>query len=73
MNAPDRPKCRQRMEPGFVVDRGHRSSPATQVWVEGEPRKSFWSGLSLKGRAKHAVRTFRCARCGFLESYATEA
>jgi hypothetical protein len=58
------------MSPGFVVDRGHHSSPSAQVWVEGEPRRSFWSGLHLKGRAKHAVRTFRCERCGYLESYA---
>jgi len=72
MNVPECPRCRQRMVPGFVVDRGHQSWPETQTWVEGEPKKSFWGGLQLKGRTKHAVRSFRCERCGYLESYARD-
>jgi hypothetical protein len=58
------------MEPGFVLDLGHYSSPNEQQWVEGEPAKSFWRGISTKGREKLPVRTFRCDRCGYLESYA---
>jgi hypothetical protein len=57
------------MEPGFVVDRAHHSSYRVQTWFEGQPEKSFWNGLKTKGRRHCEVRTFRCTRCGFLESY----
>ena len=63
-------RCRGPMEPGFVVDRGHHSAPDTQSWVEGQPERTFWRGLKTAGREKHPVRTFRCERCGYLESYA---
>jgi hypothetical protein len=59
------------MEPGFVLDKGHHNSRGEQQWVEGEPERSFWHGLKTKGREQHPVRTFRCERCGYLESYAT--
>jgi len=65
-------RCRGSMEPGFVVDRGHHSSPGTQEWVEGEVERNFWSGIKTKGRTKLAVRTYRCEKCGLLESYALE-
>jgi hypothetical protein len=58
------------MEQGFVMDRGHYSTPNEQQWIEGDPVKSFWHGLQTKGREKLPVRTFRCERCGYLESYA---
>jgi hypothetical protein len=60
------------MEPGFVVDKGHYSMPNEQEWLEGEPVKSFWLGLKTKGRERHPVRTYRCERCGYLESYAIQ-
>jgi hypothetical protein len=43
----------------------------TQSWVEGEVVKSFLFGLKNGGREKRGVRTFRCEKCGYLESYAT--
>lgn len=58
------------MEGGFVADKAHYSMPETQKWVEGAPEHSFWSGLKLKGREIIPVMTYRCERCGFLESYA---
>jgi hypothetical protein len=58
------------MEPGFVVDRGHYSSPDEQQWVEGAPERSFWRGLKTSGRESFKVTSFRCDRCGYLESYA---
>jgi len=70
MKTPDCPRCGHAMKPGFVLDQTHRSVPAQQYWVEGEPVKSFWFGLKTKGREKRAVRTYRCDRCGYLESYA---
>jgi len=65
-------RCRSSMEPGFVVDRGHNQRAATQKWVEGEPERSFWTGLKTKGRESFEVTTFRCERCGWLESYAVD-
>ncbi len=63
-------KCQGTMARGFLLeqDANHRYQPAQ--WVEGEPVKSFWTGLTLKGRTKLPVETWRCGRCGFLESYA---
>jgi hypothetical protein len=58
------------MEPGFVMDRGHANAGSEQEWVEGDLEKSFWLGIRTKGREKFGVRTFRCERCGYLESYA---
>jgi hypothetical protein len=58
------------MEPGFVVDKGHYDSKDTQKWVEGVPERSFWHGLKIKDRESHPVTSYRCTRCGYLESYA---
>ena len=32
----------------------------------------MWTGLKLRGKAK-CDRTYRCRRCGYLESYAEAA
>lgn len=60
------------MEPGFLLDRGHANASQEQQWVQGDVERSFWTGIKTKGREQHAVRTFRCPRCGYLESYAGE-
>jgi hypothetical protein len=58
------------MEPGFVIDQvGHNSSSAPE-WAEGVPERSFWAGLKLTGRERHAIVTYRCSACGYLEAYA---
>lgn len=61
------------MSDGFVLDRGDHNSRNLQKWVEGEPLKSFWLGLRTKGRETYEVTTYRCDRCGYLESYAESA
>jgi hypothetical protein len=60
------------MDSGFVLDKiGHDSSSASAPeWAEGVPERSFWMGLKLAGRERHAVVTYRCSACGYLESYA---
>lgn len=63
------PKCQGAMTEGFVLDNGPSSCSASS-WVEGVPRKSFWNGVKLSGRAQYQIQTWRCGRCGFLESYA---
>ena len=67
------PRCKGAMEHGFIPDTGFESAPGTQRWVAGEPEHRFFTGLKLKGRTVRAVRTYRCTRCGYLESYATTA
>ena len=57
------------MSEGFVIDRGD-GTRKVQKWVEGEPVRSFWLGLDTEGREAFEVATYRCDRCGYLESYA---
>ncbi|WP_066794385.1 hypothetical protein [Sphingomonas soli] len=64
------PKCGSSFTEGFIVDETYGAHGVSN-WVEGQPVKSFWSGIKLP-REKVPVRTFRCNRCGFLESYATD-
>ena len=66
------PKCAGTMERGFTLDQGYGAYTLSE-WVEGEPVKSLWTGIKLKGRTRHKIRTWRCRRCGYLESYAPEA
>jgi hypothetical protein len=40
-------------------------------WTRGEPVKSILFGIWL-GCGVLPTRTFRCAKCGYLESYARE-
>jgi len=61
------------MEAGVILDKGHANSLSTSEWLEGKPEKSFWAGLKTKGRDRLPVRTYRCPKCGYLESYANTA
>lgn len=63
------PHCRGSVSKGFVIDRGD-ATRKVQKWVEGEPVRSFWLGLNTEGRDAYEVTTYRCDRCGYLESYA---
>ena len=69
MNEPTCPKCRTPMEAGFVVDYTY-GAVAQAEWAEGEPQRSIWTGVRLRGRDRHPVATYRCPSCAFLESYA---
>lgn len=57
------------MEPGYIVDEGHGTRTVAK-WIAGEPERSMWTGLKTRGKAKLDVTTYRCRRCGYLESYA---
>lgn len=63
-------RCKTTMESGFILDRGHANSSQEQEWVEGDVVKTFWRGIHTKGRDAYKVVTYRCPRCGYLESYA---
>ena len=64
------PKCQSSMSIGFIADKTDNGSQVAS-WVEGAPVRSRWFGLKLGQKAKLEIQTWRCARCGFLESYAT--
>jgi len=66
------PKCNGVMTTGYVIDRDHGGMRQEQIWVEGEPEPSFWSGLKTSNRDVFKVQAFRCANCNFLEFYTTE-
>jgi hypothetical protein len=61
------PKCQGEMVQGFVADYGEGRIYVSS-WVEGPPVKSLWYGTKV--REKIPIGTFRCAVCGYLESYA---
>ena len=65
------PRSSGSMEPGYVVDVGYGKTAVPQ-WVAGEPVTTMWmgGGLKLRGKDKLDVTTYRCRRCGYLESYA---
>ena len=67
---PECPKCRQPMQPGYLLDGRDSGGRAVSEWVEGAPEKSFWVGLKIGERRVFKVTAFRCDRCGFLETYA---
>ena len=65
------PRCQGSMSEGFIF--GERQGmPTVSSWVEGAPEKGMF-GVKLRKRKRIEVATWRCGRCGFLESYATGA
>ena len=57
------------MERGFIIDEGYGKRTVPR-WVLGEAEVSIWGGLKIRGKDKLDVATYRCRRCGYLESYA---
>ena len=62
------PKCAGEMQEGFMNDRSYASQ-----WIVGKPDKGFFAGAKISSKEKHFIQTFRCAKCGYLESYARES
>jgi hypothetical protein len=56
------------MSEGFSIDKGYGTVDVTS-WQEGKPQKSFWTGIK-QSKDRHEITTWRCDRCGYLESYA---
>jgi hypothetical protein len=59
-------RCKGELVEGFVVDNSHLNQYVSN-WAEGPPNRT-WLG-SLKNEMR-TIRTFRCVKCGFLESFA---
>jgi hypothetical protein len=65
-------KCGGAMEEGFILDHGDYEYKRQQIWVEGAPEPSFWSGIKTSGRMAFNVQAQRCVGCNFLEFYTTD-
>lgn len=65
-------KCGGAMTVGVMVDHSHGGA-YPERWQKGEAIVSKWWGLRQDKKAQLDVETWRCTRCGFLESYATKA
>ena len=65
------PKCSGAMVEGFTFDQSG-GSVFVNTWVEGAPEKSFLHGINIQGKRWFQVSTFRCEKCGYLESYARD-
>ncbi len=61
-------KCGGDMQEGYVPDAG-RSGYDTAIWVAGRPEFGLFGDAKISDKETYAVRTFRCIKCGFLESY----
>lgn len=70
MQSKDCSKCQGKMIEGFVIDANQHGQRTVSKWVEGAPEKSIWLGVKLGNGAQYEIQTWRCGRCGFLESYA---
>ena len=65
------PKCNGKLVEGFIPD----SNPGmvfVNTWVEGPPEKSFIRGTKIEGKRRFYASTYRCEKCGYLESYARD-
>jgi len=60
------------MDQGFTPEQKEHAM-SVNVWVEGVPEKSFWTGIKTRGRKRLKIETWRCGRCCYLESYAPGA
>jgi len=64
-------KCGGPMSKGFILDMDNTGSSQSK-WLEGEPELSFWTGIKYIWETKYLIETYRCEKCGYLESYAKE-
>lgn len=62
-------KCGSDTIQGFIRDVQNAKSLAIE-WIAGSPEPSFWRGVKTSDPQRYYVTTFRCSKCGFLESYA---
>jgi hypothetical protein len=63
------PKCKGTMEAGVVPDRSY-GAIIHASWFEGPAEKGMLGSLKLTGKKSFPITVYRCAACGYLESYA---
>jgi rubredoxin len=70
MSKTECPDCKLQMETGFIHDEVYGGrKPAS--WISGEPEKSIWVGVKLKGKVRKVITSYRCPSCGYVKMYAT--
>jgi len=57
------------MDQGFTPD-SKQNGPRVNEWIEGAPKKAWFGFVKVRGLRALPIETWRCGRCGFLESYA---
>jgi hypothetical protein len=68
-SAPKCPKCDGKMQEGFIVDSAANGFLVSS-WHPEKPQDSFWYATKVDRKKLRAIETFRCEKCGYLESYA---
>lgn len=64
-------RCQTEMESGFVTDRTYGGITVPN-WIAGLPESSFLEGLKTIGKERYTISTYRCPKCGYIESYARD-
>jgi hypothetical protein len=68
------PKCSGgRMTQGFVLDLGDGNAKKVANWIEGPVEKGWFGVAKTRDRRRLEIESYRCERCGYLESYAPTA
>lgn len=62
--------CGGRMAEGFVADDTYGGTFDFGRWFAGTPARRWTGGLKVRKKDGLEVATFRCERCGVLQSYA---
>ena len=67
--APECRDCRVAMEAGLMLDRTPVRAEQP-MWIKGTADKGIFGLWKIKDRERLPVVTFRCPKCGRLESFA---
>jgi hypothetical protein len=65
----DCPKCHGVMTSGTAYVLDSNGSRVPIKWVDGQPKKSLWMGLSLRGMTPKDIVARRCGKCGHIELF----
>jgi hypothetical protein len=61
------------MEVGFIFDHAFGKSYAQLGWGKGQPSRSLGGGVaSVSGLDPYPITSYRCKKCGLLESYVAQ-
>ena len=64
------PKCKSTMESGFRTNTGFGAPRWQETWAKkSNESKVRWGLQTFQGDLVKNVITYRCKKCGFLESY----
>ena len=63
------PKCQGSMSEGVIAEKEDWGWMVAS-FLPGAPKVSRWFGLKVNKKNLVPISTWRCGRCGYLESYA---